>query len=253
MFTALFLSFIAGLANVLGGFLAVVKKVKQSTLRYFISMASGFILAVTMLDLYPDVIRGLKNGPILILLGFTIIFVLENFFAVHAHGGKCEHEHTLMGKDIPGNHLEKHATIFALIGFLIHTFFDGAAIAARMLVSPLAGILVFFAVLFHKVPEGFSMSSIFQAGSFSRKVSFWAAAALGASTVLGAIVVFLTKSSEFSLVFLALATGSFTYVVTSELIPYISGTKDRKGILFFLFGVLLFYATSFLLAKFGLS
>ncbi|MDO8638070.1 MAG: hypothetical protein Q7R43_00725, partial [Candidatus Daviesbacteria bacterium] len=73
------------------------------------------------------------------------------------------------------------------------------------------------------------------------------------ATVLGGMVVFISGQSQFSLVFLALATGTFTYITTSELIPYISGTKDRKGILFFLLGVLLFYLSSVLLNSFGLK
>jgi zinc transporter ZupT len=252
MLTALLLSLIAGLANVIGGFLAVTKKVQQQTLRYFVSTAAGFILAVTVLDLYPDVISGIKYGPLLILIGFTAIFLLENFFAVHAHGGKCEHEHTLMGKQWE-NSLAKHSAWAAFFGLLVHTFFDGAAITARFMVSQIAGLMVFVAVLSHKVPEGFSMSAIFQAGRFNRLYSFLAAAALGASTVLGATVVYFTKESQLSMVFLALATGSFTYIVTAELVPYVSGTKDKKGIIFFLLGIVLYYVTSLLLAKFGLK
>lgn len=257
MATALILSLIAGLADVLGGFFSVAKKVRHTTLRYFISVSAGFILAVTILDLYPEVVRELDNGPILILVGFILIFILENFFAVHAHGSAGSpqvhgHEHTLIGRHFEDDRLEGHSVAAAFLGLLIHTFFDGAAIAARLLVSPLAGILVFVAVLSHKLPEGFSMASIFQAGGSKRLPAFLGAAALGGATVVGALVVFLSGRSEFSLTFLALATGSFTYITTSELVPYISGTKDRKGIFFFLFGVMLFYVTSSILSGFGL-
>lgn len=257
---ALILASVAALANLLGGFLSVAKKVKQSTLRYFIAIAAGFILAVTILDLYPDVIRGLSYGSLLILVGFAAIFVMENFFASHAHDQpghdtthECEHDHTFLGKQYEQECLAKKSVLVAFAGFLIHTFFDGAAIAARIIVSPAAGILVFIAVLSHKIPEGFSMSSLFQAGKFTRLQAFLAATALGISTIVGAVVIYLTRQAEFSLIFLALATGSFTYIVTSELVPYISGTKDKKGILFFLLGIVLFYVTSLVLDKVGLQ
>lgn len=253
MLFALLLSAIAGFADILGGFLSVAKSVSHHTLRYFISISAGFILAVTFLDLYPEVVGKLENGPLLILIGFISIFILENFFAVHAHHGEEEHEHTLLGKDYEQDDLHQHSVWAAFAGLLIHTFFDGAAISARLLTSSTGGILVFLAVLSHKMPEGFSMASIFQAGGLKRKQAFLSALALGLSTVFGALAVYLTGKVEFSLTFLALATGSFTYIVASELVPFVSGTKDRKGILFFLLGVLLFYLTSQLLTNFGLK
>src|SRR3989338_1254397 len=246
---ALILSIIAGFANVLGGFLSTAKKVNQNALNNFIAVSTGFILAVTILDLYPEVIKELSNGPLFILLGFIAIFVLDNFFAVHAHKVHEDHEHGMMGLEREGEELQKHSVWAAWIGFMIHTFFDGAAIAARLLVSPVAGTLVFIAVLSHKIPEGFSMASIFQAAQFSRFKSFLAATLLGISTILGAFIVFVSGHSEFSLVFLALATGSFTYITASELIPYVSGTKSRYGMLLFLSGIVLFYASSKILSQ----
>lgn len=253
MLLALFLSLIAGFADALGGFLSVAGKVNRKTLSYFIAVSSGFILAVTILDLYPEVIGELETGPQFILLGFVSIFILENFFATHAHEGEHEHEHTLLGKHWENDKLESHSVLAAFLGLLIHTFFDGAAITARILASPAAGILVFIAVLSHKIPEGFSMASIFQAGGSRRLRAFLSAFALGVSTVLGALVVYSTGKMELSLIFLALAAGSFTYITASELVPYISGTKDRKGIFYFLLGVLLFYLTSMFLQSFGLK
>ncbi len=253
MFIALLLSFIAGLADCLGGFLSVAKKVPHKTLNYFIALSAGFILAVTFLDLYPEVIKELQIGPVLILIGFAGMFILENFFAVHAHDGEENHEHTLMGKNFEEDKLERHSVWMAFLGLLIHTFFDGAAIAARLLASPTGGILVFIAVLSHKIPEGFSMSSIFQAGGEKRIKSFLSAVALGGSTMGGALAVYLTGKTEFSLFFLGLAAGSFTYITTSELVPFISGTKDKKGFWFFLLGIGLFYLTSTLLNSLGLK
>lgn len=252
MITSLILSTIAGLADGVGGILSVGKQVDQKTLNYFISLSTGFILAVTILDLFPEVIRELPEGPVLILGGFVTIFILENFFAVHAHDGHKDHNHTLIGREWKGDRLEKHSVWAAYLGLLIHTFFDGAAIAARLMVSPLSGVLVFLAVFSHKVPEGFSMASIFQAGGLRRKTALLSSISLGLSTIIGALVVYLSGHSEFSLTFLALATGSFTYVAASELVPFVSGTKDRKGIILFMVGVFLFYLISRLLVQIGL-
>ena len=93
------------------------------------------------------------------------------------------------------------------------------------------------------------MASIFQAAQFGRFKAFLAATLLGISTILGAFIVFVSGHSEFSLVFLALATGSFTYITASELIPYVSGTKSRYGMLLFLSGIVLFYLSSKILSQ----
>ncbi len=251
MILALLLSITAGMADLLGGFLSVAKKVNPKILSYFIAVSSGFILAVTILDLYPEVIRELDSGPILILVGFVVIFILDNFFAVHAHKGTEEHEHTMLSGKEGGEYLQRHSVWAAYAGLLLHTFFDGAAISARILASPAAGILTFIAVLSHKIPEGFSMSSIFQAGKYSRMHAFLAAFTLGLSTILGGVIIFLSGHSEFSLTFLALATGSFTYIAGSELVPLVSSSRDRKGIPFFLLGIFLFYLTSVFLSNIG--
>lgn len=252
MLLALLLSIVAGLADVLGGFFSVAKKVSQKTLNYFVAISAGFILAVTFLDIYPEVLKGESNGGLLILIGFVLMFILENFFAVHAHcDDEKDHSHTLMGEECDEKNLQKHSIWAAFLGLLLHTFFDGAAIAARLLTSPVGGILVFMAVLSHKIPEGFAMSSIFQAGGEKRLKSFLSAVALGLSTMVGALAVYLTGKTEFSLVFLGLAGGSFTYISASELIPSISGTKDKKGLWLFLLGVVLYYLTSRFLISLG--
>ena len=48
--------------------------------------------------------------------------------------------------------------ICALVGLAIHTFFDGVAIASGFLASTNIGFLIFFAVLLHKIPEGFTVN-----------------------------------------------------------------------------------------------
>lgn len=252
MTVVLLLSFIAGLADILGGFFSVAKKVPQNTLNYFVSISAGFILAVTFLDIYPEVIGKLANGGILILIGFVLMFILENFFAIHAHcNEEKNHEHTLLGEECLGDHLQKHSIWAAFLGLLLHTFFDGAAIAARLLASPVGGILVFMAVLSHKIPEGFAISSIFLSGGEKRIKAFLSAVALGVSTMIGAASVYLLGKTDYSLVFLGLAAGSFTYIFASELVPSISESKDKKGLWLFLLGVIFYYLTSHFLISLG--
>ena len=52
----------------------------------------------------------------------------------------------------------------ALVGLLLHTFFDGVAIASAFLVRQELGIMVFVAIFLHKLPEGVTISSLMLAG-----------------------------------------------------------------------------------------
>ena len=77
----------------------------------------------------------------------------------------------------------------ALLGLTLHTFFDGVAIASGFLVSGRLGILLFLAVLLHKLPEGVTIASVMVAGgaraargpSVRRRCS-------GGATILGVLL-----------------------------------------------------------------
>jgi len=56
--------------------------------------------------------------------------------------------------------LEHHAAMAGVSALMVHTFFDGVSIAVLRLVSPQLGVLIFIAILLHKVPEGFTVASM---------------------------------------------------------------------------------------------
>ena len=74
-----------------------------------------------------------------------------------------------------------------LFGLVIHTFFDGIAIASGFLISGWLGWIIFLAVILHKVPEGFTASSIMLASGRSKAVAWAASGILGLATVAGVL------------------------------------------------------------------
>ena len=66
-----------------------------------------------------------------------------------------------------------------LLGLIIHTFFDGIAIASGFLVSNALGWIIFFAVFLHKIPEGFTVSSVMLASGRSRGTAWGASVSMG--------------------------------------------------------------------------
>src|SRR5690349_10149083 len=147
------------MANVLGGIIVTSHKWARHSLRYFIALGSGFMLGTVFLEMTPESIALTPLAPHLILLGYLIVHMFEHTFASHLHFGEETH-HDEVVNPVVG--------LSALVGLLVHTFFDGVAIGAGFMISQSAGTLIFLAVFLHKIPDGFTVSSIFISSGYSK-------------------------------------------------------------------------------------
>ncbi len=240
---------VAGLANVVGGWLAVGRqgwdRVRQS---YFVAAGAGFMLAAVFLRMVPESYRlaTTHGGPplavgTLILLGYLIVHAAEHVLVGHFHfGEETHHEHWV----------EPVVGTTALIGLLLHTLLDGVSIGAGFLIRPSLGILIAIAIFLHKVPEGFTMASIMVAAGRSRRDAVMSAAWLGIATVVGVLTISLW--SRLVVFALPLSAGAALYVAASDLIPAVNEAKGIRMALGVFGGVLLFYATESILGSLGL-
>ncbi|MHB2017110.1 MAG: ZIP family metal transporter [Candidatus Xenobia bacterium] len=272
---AIALALVAGFGDVLGGWLSVVRHLSRRTLTYATALAAGFMIGVALLDRIPDIYSGssANSGAMGVLVGFLLIYVMENFFATHAHahGDEAaehhhdaslhghgyleeamhdEHGHALMSQMQAEDCAITHtASVAAQWGLLLHTAFDGVAIGAGFAVSAQTGVLMFMAVICHKVPEGFSLASLLLAAGRTRRAAFRSALGLGLSTVVGAIAALLSPhlSEKLPHLLLALATGSFLYIATCDLLPATNRAGDRRANLIVIGGVLLFGLSDWLM------
>ncbi len=267
---ALSLAAFAGFADLIGGLLTVnrIKATRRAVL-YATALAAGFILAAAIIDRVPESMTSANpHGPYFILAGFLAIYLVENLFSTHAHAHGMhdtvhdphEHEeghgHALVSQYQPEECLiSPPAATAALIGLLLHTLFDGVAIAAGFLASRHTGLIMFLAVIFHKVPEGFSMSALMLSAGRSRRAAVQSAGLLGLSTVLGAALASVIGSLDVGMaqVFLTLATGSFLYIGCSDMIPATNKGNDRGALLLVVIGVVLFIASSTALKMVGIA
>ena len=129
----------------------------------------------------------------------------------------------------------------ALIGLLLHTFFDGVAIASGFAISTQLGLLLFIAIFLHKLPEGVTISSIQIAGGTTPKRALASAAMLGAATVIGVLATdYLGVLIEHGL---ALSAGVTLYVGASNLVPEFQGKRGWGLPVTFFLGSAVFFAT----------
>ncbi|MFL6212721.1 MAG: ZIP family metal transporter [Blastocatellia bacterium] len=238
----------AAAANFLGGFLVSSRRLGQGALRYLIALGAGFMLAAVFIKLIPESMeqwQGEKVFPMLwVLAGYMLIQFVEHTLAPHFHFGEETHEEAM---------LRHHAALAGVGALLVHTFFDGVSIAVASLVDVQLGVLVFLAILLHKLPEGFTVASMMLAAGRSRKAARLAALAVGMATLIGVALVLAFRhvavaSLPLSAHVLPLSAGVTLYVAASDLIPEVNTREGgvRTSLMVFA-GVALLYVIERLL------
>jgi zinc and cadmium transporter len=235
---SLLLGSAAALANVAGGVVVIARKHwNELVLKYFIGLGAGFMLAATFLAMLPESMKqSTATAPFLILAGYFLVHFFEHTVAPHFHFGEEVHDEVMMH---PG------VGFSALIGLATHTFFDGVAILSGLLASESLGLLVFFAVLLHKIPEGFTVASIALASGRKKSGALLASVILGGSTLAGIIAMHYFEKSVGGAVAYALpfSTGVTLYVAASDLIPEVNEQRSFGMAMVVFIGVALFYTT----------
>jgi zinc transporter ZupT len=248
----LLLGLLAAGANLVGGFLLIksgAHRFGERFLKYLVALGAGFMMAAIFIEILPETVniwttdmRGagaaeaVVGAMTLLLGGYLLIQLFEHTIAPHFHFGAETHPESL---------LKRSAAYTAVGGLSIHTFFDGVSIAAAFLVDLKVGLLVFVAILLHKMPEGFTVASIMLASGRSTRSALVASMAIGAATLAGVVTVALLNSRIDDAVAYALpfSAGVTLYVAASDLIPEVNHKEERNptvSIVVFV-GVALFY------------
>jgi zinc and cadmium transporter len=226
---ALALGLTAAAANLAGGLLIVRRQWSREYLRYFIALGAGFMLATTLLEMVPESVR-LRGSSALtyVLAGYLLVHLFEHTMAPHFHFGEETHKEELT---------QAHAGYAALLGLVIHTFFDGVAIASGLLVSAWLGLLIFLAIFLHKLPEGFTVASLMLASGQSRRVAFFSSALLGGATFAGVGLMYLLRAEVSDA--LPLSAGVTLYVAASDLMPEVNREPGARTALLVFIGAAL--------------
>lgn len=217
----------AALANVFGGLVIVQRQWERRYLKYFVALGAGFMLATSLTEMVPASISlRERDAGFLILLGYLIVHFFEHTVSPHFHFGEETHADEFV---------QAHKSYSVLGGLIIHTFFDGIAIASSFLVSNWLGWIVFVAVFLHKIPEGFTIASVMLASGRSRGMAWGSSAVLGAATLLGVATMVITKHAV--AVGLPLSAGVTIYVAASDLVPEVNREPGIKMALIVFIGV----------------
>lgn len=180
------------------------------------------MLATALIEMVPESVK-LRAGQadsmfggtdavfVLVLAGYFVVHFFEHTVAPHFHFGEETHHEEVHGA---------HASYTALLGLVIHTFFDGVAIASGLLVSTWLGGIIFLAIFLHKIPEGFTVASIMLASGQSKMAALTSSVILGAATLAGVALMFALRGTLADA--LPFSAGVTLYVAASDLIPEVN-------------------------------
>ncbi|HET7275484.1 MAG TPA: ZIP family metal transporter [Longimicrobiaceae bacterium] len=237
MNTALAYALVAAAANLVGGLVITTASPSgRVTQRLLIGFGAGFMLAVAFLAMIPEAMN-LGGAPAIgILGGYLLVHLTQHVLTPHFHFGEETHD---------GAMVNPWVGITALLGLLLHTFFDGVAIASGFSVDAALGLLIFTAILLHKIPEGVTIASILIASGNSKGRAIGGVLLLGVFTILGVLLTaFFEPLQRHGL---ALSAGVTIYVAASNLVPEVQKEHGLRHAASVFMGVGLYLAAHLIL------
>jgi len=194
------------------------------------------MLAAAILEVIPRSIRQNGNAAFIILAGYLFVHLVEHTISAHFHFGEETHHEEF---------ISSRTVYSSLTGLALHSFFDGALIAAGFWISIQLGILMFLAIILHKIPEGFTAASIMRASGRGKASMNLATLAISFSTLAGVLSIGFNQGIVHSA--LPFSAGVTLYVAASDLIPEVNeepGVSVSVGVFL---GVAIFFLSDLLL------
>lgn len=188
---------------------------------WLVSFAVGTLLGASLFNLLPEALetQSADATMMVVVIGILTFFVLEKVVLWH---------HCHDGEDCSMN---KRAASLVVIGDAVHTFVDGAVIAAATLVSPALGVTTALAVAAHEIPQEMGDAAILLSAGYSRRTALGLNLASAVGGVIGALMM-LGFGATIPFVVpkvLAFAAGAFLYVAMADLIPSLHAGRFDAG------------------------
>lgn len=252
------------IASLAGGSLPERVQMTHTRTQMAMSLVSGLMLGIAFFHLLPHsvltlgVAHGLNTAMAWVVLGLIVMLLLLRILHFHQpdypgdEHSSCDHVHTAPGV-APIAALTSWKSV--LVGLTFHTFIDGVALGAALLVMPhghtqqLLGFGVFLAILLHKPLDAMSITALMKAGNASKRARGLANMLFACVCPLGAILFYVCATQwtdmggEVVAVALAFSAGAFMCIALSDLLPEVQfHSHDRvKLTALFLFGLGLSY------------
>jgi len=211
--TALLFSSLAMVSTLTGGYLAIAARRRMHLL---MGLGAGVLLGAVFFDLLPESLivardQGWSFRIVLgtVVVGFLLFYLTERLLVLHS----CAEEDC-------DNQVHKRLGRMSVIGLIVHSTLDGAAIGAASLVNWRTGLLVAMAVIVHDVSDGLNTILLVTRGEKASRSDLLFLLVDALAPIFGALLALVFLPPPHALVaFLAFASGFFLYTATSDLLP----------------------------------
>ena len=255
------------LASLLGGALPALVRLTHTATQFIMSFVAGLMLGVALYHLLPHSLAQMGEAGDLdtvvswTMAGLVLMLLLLRLFHFHqhdfSHGDQDDHHHHRHETDAVAH---PWSWMGIALGLGLHTLIDGVALGAAMASAEassgagLVGLGVFLAILLHKPLDALSITSLMQAGGWSRQAQMAANAGFALLVPLGALLFYLGLSQlgdNQALVVgcaLAFAAGAFLCISLGDLLPEVHFHSHDKALLTlsFLLGIGLAWGLGYL-------
>ncbi len=209
-------SFVAALATILGGSLALRLRDK---LHLVLGFSAGAVLAVAFFDLLPEALslgapfHSVNTIILFTALGFFAYTILDQFIDLHMH-------HDGADESVPHTHGKKERGVLGAGSLSVHSFLDGFAIGIAFQASSAVGLVVTAAVLTHDFSDGINTVNLIMKNGGTKREAFKWLLVDAAAPILGIIAtLFITVPESALSLILATFAGFFLYIGAADLLP----------------------------------
>lgn len=238
--SVLIYSGLSTISAIVGTYLVVLNEQwARKNIIYLISFSAGILLSVSLTRLLPEAYSFNINASIWLLVGFIIFYILEHSLILHScqESGECE-----------VHPIDK----IALFGMGFHSLLDGVIIGIGFEVSSAIGILTAVTILFHKLPDGISITSILLHSNHPKNKTIRWSVIIASMTFMGALIsYFLLNNINSNIlgILIAIAAGSFLYLASADLIPEIHKKSKFLNIILVVIGALVPFLLNFIFVR----
>lgn len=221
--TAVGLSILGSIGGLLTASLVLLVRndLRTRLVPWLVSYAVGTLLGASLFSLLPEALatQPAQTTMYTVVAGILTFFVLEKVVLWHhCHDGEeCS--------------VHKRAASLVVIGDAVHTFVDGAVIAAATMVAPGLGVTTALAVAAHEIPQEMGDAAILLSAGYSRRTALGLNLASAGGGVVGALMMLAFGAAIPFVVprVLAFAAGAFLYVAMADLIPSLHQGRFDAG------------------------
>jgi ZIP family zinc transporter len=211
--TAILVSAGALLSALAGGLVAMRA---ASAVGIVIAIGAGIRIGAAFFDLVPESIEQLGSLDAAMLftaIGFLAFYAVEKLTTLHVgHEAATEIDH--------GEAAHRHIGLIGATGMSLHSFLDGVALAAGLVIGGGLGLVIAVVVIVHRFSDGIGIVSFMLASRTPIRETYWWVSIVAIAPVVGVVVGILVPVPDSVLGgMLAVFAGFFLYIGAAELLP----------------------------------